>query len=327
MISPLLHQIKRNHSLPRQIKQDMYPVSIQGMGPKPRILLAAFSPAMYSKEVLATAKATTGKVGVVVLQPGFRAERAAVLLRREGENLPVARWEGKLSFKHGVWLFDMSVGTFEPKPEGLLTLRVQLHELKMLCKQYDWKNIILPHDYVAQELTKGFLQKNKFCDFHVVCKEQRIPCHRFILSSRSKVLDMILTNDSAEAQSGELIIKEFGPNAVYCFIAFLYSGKLPPHSMNSNVNLTSEVFQLAEKYQVHSLREACCDVLLQNMSHNNASDILCLARMFKIGHLEERAKEFVANEAKDVVKTDSWEELISSDPKVAGEIIARLVDN
>ncbi len=291
----------------------------------------------------------------ICLSPCTDAEAASVTLHREWEEPFKARCRRKVEKGDEGPVFEVSVSMTEFKPHSgsLVTVRVKIKNMKMARFHFEknkgqeeeeqdsdgdaddkdvkvtWKSLIddtrnNEHHEIGQDISKGYRQ-DKFHDFTIVCQNRQFPCHKFILASRSEVLGMILSNNSAETQKGELCIKDSDPEAVELFLSHLYGDKIKKKL--SEVDLVSRLLQLAEKYAVAGLSQMCSSLLMEKINAENASDILGMARMYKIDHLEERAKAFVTRKARQVVGTASWKDLVGSDPEVAGEIIYRLLDN
>ncbi len=219
----------------------------------------------------------------------------------------------------------------EVAPKSLKRLRSQARRLR----DEDGKSLLDPADddkdtqgnTLAGDLCKG-MEEESFSDFTITCSGLSFSCHKLVLASRSPVLKMILSNNSAEAKENVLKMTDAEPGAVRVFLKYLYTDRLelPRESCGEgDLALAANVLKLAHKYDVPLLAAKCSAYMLENMCQENASDILRLARKFGLRELEERAKHFVTEEAGKVIKTESWKELVMADPAVATDIISGLV--
>ncbi len=180
---------------------------------------------------------------------------------------------------------------------------------------------------LASDLRRG-MEEESFSDFTIACGGLSFSCHKLVLASRSPVLKMILSNNSAEAKESVLKMTDAEPGAVRVFLRYLYTDRLElprESSTEGDLALAANVLRLAHKYDVPLLAAKCSAHMLENMCQENASDILRLARRLGLRELEERAKHFVTEEAGKVIRTESWKELVMADPAVATDIISGLV--
>ncbi len=213
-----------------------------------------------------------------------------------------------------------------------------LKRLRSHCRlrDEDGKSLLDPADddrdtqgnTLASDLRRG-MEEESFSDFTIACSGLSFSCHRLVLASRSPVLKMILSNNSAEAKESALKMTDAEPGAVRVFLRYLYTDRLElprePCIGEGDLALAANVLRLAHKYDVPLLAAKCSAHMLENMCQENASDILRLARRFGLRELEERAKHFVTEEAGKVIRTESWKELVMADPAVATDIISGLV--
>ncbi len=78
--------------------------------------------------------------------------------------------------------------------------------------------------------------------------------HRFILSARSPVFDVMLNGAFEEARTGVVRITDVNPDTFALFIKFLYTGLLPIYD---DQQLMKNLFELADRYDVVTLANFC----------------------------------------------------------------------
>lgn len=103
---------------------------------------------------------------------------------------------------------------------------------------------------------------------------QRIPAHKFILSTGSAVFDAMF-NSAMASTSQEEEIPDVEPAAFLALLRFLYSDEvlIGPETVMTTL-------YAAKKYVVPALESACVDFLKQNLSSDNAFMLLTQARLF-----------------------------------------------
>ncbi len=231
--------------------------------------------------------------------------------------------------------YDVLQNSFSPVPDQPLTFKIMLRDLCVPTKVAADVNRVELHKLVtydkiesrfAADMAKYMGEMacedtDKHSDLKLICQDETIKCHKFILSARSPVLQMILSNNSKEAKTGVIEIEDSDPASLRQFVRFLYSEEI---SQTNNIDNLAALLHLADKYDVDTLAKACSQKLQSKMDRDNVCHILRLARMYRLD-MEEAAKEYVAEQVKDVIKTDSWNELLISDPTIAKEIIMKIM--
>ncbi len=228
--------------------------------------------------------------------------------------------------------YDALQSAFRPVPDQALTLKVELWDLGIPTKVAADGNRIEMCKLVTYEKTKSQFaadmakymdesDTDKHFDLKLICQGETIKSHKLILSARSRVFRMILSNNSKEAQTGVIEIEDSDPSTLKEFVKFMYSEEL---NQIDCINSLEALLHLADKYDVDTLTKTCSQRLLSKMNMDNACDILRLARKYRLD-LEEIAKEYVAEQAKDIIKTDSWNELLHYDPSIANEIMMKIL--
>lgn len=170
-------------------------------------------------------------------------------------------------------------------------------------------------------LEKLFLNKKK-CDIKIVCNEKIFDCHKLVLGCQSDVFEAMFQNKSAmtEARSGELEIVDFEADAVETMLYFMYNGTILDEKM-----INSDLLRLGEKYNVNSLMDFCVEHLIENLSTENALDVLVASHLTNQKGLFDAATNFVCENRKNLEKTDSWKELMETNPKLANDVVMTML--
>lgn len=148
-----------------------------------------------------------------------------------------------------------------------------------------------------------------------------------VLMSRSAVFNRLFNLDTKGAQISEITIKDFSPELMGLFIKYLYFGKL-----ENLAEMAKELFILADKYEVKSLKEECAHSLSDGFNKENVVDRLLLAFTHGDDILKKAVLAYVCDTNSagnfDYIKTtDEWKKLVAKNEKLAKEIENAIVEN
>ena len=87
----------------------------------------------------------------------------------------------------------------------------------------------------------------ELCDVKIICNGKKFECHKLVLSCRSEVFKTMFKNDSdtAEANSGEVEIKDFDDKTMETFLHFIYNDKIVDEKL-----IDTRLLHISEKYNV-----------------------------------------------------------------------------
>lgn len=118
------------------------------------------------------------------------------------------------------------------------------------------------------------LASGALSDFVIKVEEKEFPVHKVLLGAQSYVFQAIFENDMKERRSGEMRIEEFAERTVEEFIHYFYTGEV------RDDNNAMDLFAIAAKYDVETLKTMCEKFLLQKIDRSNAFDILNLGHLY-----------------------------------------------
>lgn len=128
----------------------------------------------------------------------------------------------------------------------------------------------------------------------------RVPAHKYVLAIASPVFYAMFYGDLAETNE-EIELPDCEYDSLIEFLRYIYSDE---------VNLTPlnipGIIYLAKKYIVPSLITKCIEFLEQDISCQNAFEILVLAQRFDEKGLEQHCWKVIDNETKSCVQNDSF---------------------
>ena len=110
-------------------------------------------------------------------------------------------------------------------------------------------------------------------------------------------------------------IVDFKAKTVAEMVYFMYHDCV----MNEE-NMDPNLLLLAEKYNVRGLMNYCVDYFEENLSLENALDVLVSSHLTNQKRLFDVATKFAIENKGLLVKTESWKELLETNPKLASKI-------
>ena len=148
-------------------------------------------------------------------------------------------------------------------------------------------------DELSNDFGKLF-QEGPDHDVEFICGNETIGAHKSILCSRSSVFASMLRTDMKEGKSGQVKIEDIQSDIFRQFLKSLYTGILPELTVDTALGF----YEAADKYAVDMLKNQCADFLMDNVSPDNACQILLIAD-------RHSDSEFKKNIMKYIVKVES----------------------
>ena len=120
---------------------------------------------------------------------------------------------------------------------------------------------------------------------------------------------------AAEAESGEVEIENFKAKTVANMVYFMYHDNIMDEE-----NMDPELLILADKYNVRGLMKYCVKYFEENLSLENALGVLVSTHLIGPKSLFDAATQFAIDNRGRLIKTESWKELLETNPKIANKI-------
>jgi Leucine-rich repeat (LRR) protein len=150
-------------------------------------------------------------------------------------------------------------------------------------------------------------EKSRFSDFVIKVGSKQFDVHRIILGLQSPVFAAMFEKEMKEKRSDEIKIVEFSAEAVDDFLHYLYTGEV------KEVN-AMELFGLASKYDVMSLKHNTEEIVLKNINEKNAIEVFELGQLYGSKLMKKTACEEIKKTFKELDKLD--ESLINNPGKL-----------
>jgi speckle-type POZ protein len=151
----------------------------------------------------------------------------------------------------------------------------------------------------------------------------RFSAHKLILGVRSPVFQAMLSSNLLEATSNEILIIDFSPDVIRLFIQFIYTDMCSTPDLQDNV---TELYKMADKYQVNSLKNMCEKRMISSLTVSNVVEILLFADYHSVDFVKMSAIHFIVSHSKEIINApeSDYFERITGD--LANQIVKALAD-
>ncbi|GFT01636.1 speckle-type POZ protein B [Nephila pilipes] len=171
---------------------------------------------------------------------------------------------------------------------------------------------------ILQENLETLYKENFLSDTKLSTRTGRLFfAHKNILSARSPVFKAMFTNDMKEKFSECVYIEDLDDGTVHRMLLYVYTAVVKDLQWES----ASALYAAADKYEIISLKNKCAFFLKNNISPNNACDLLILADMHQDQFLKSVTQEFILKHDSDVMNSYRWNALLEINPELASNTL------
>ena len=151
-----------------------------------------------------------------------------------------------------------------------------------------------------------FRKEQTLCDVFLVGNNCRLPAHKVVLAASSPVLRKSFTSELTGGKSGnefDVNIPAFHPDTenIEELLNYVYTGEVKISEGNA-----TELFVVADFFDILSLREACVEFWKVNLKPSNCLAIEIFAERYCQVLLHEAASEYICNHLGDIWKTEEF---------------------
>ncbi|GFS94058.1 hypothetical protein TNCV_1810791 [Trichonephila clavipes] len=115
-------------------------------------------------------------------------------------------------------------------------------------------------------------------------------------------------------------IEDLDDDIVQRLLLYIYTAKLQDLQWDSACNL----YAAADKYEILSLKTECSFFLKDNLTQDNACDLLILAGMHQDEDFKSTIQDYILNH-RDIFKTNEWKGFMKVNSQLAAELLYLLV--
>ncbi|XP_057342158.1 speckle-type POZ protein-like isoform X2 [Microplitis mediator] len=171
----------------------------------------------------------------------------------------------------------------------------------------------MAHDYQDLYNTK------MGCDTIINVGDYEFQAHKTILMARSPVLAAMFSHDMIEKKENKISVPDITPEIFEKILKYIYTDQV----IDLN-EIADDLLEVADKYQLQSLKEMCQESLSETLILRNALKIMTLADRHSAKELLDFTIRFMATNMKDLIETQEFKEFSRSNLAGAFELMKKL---
>ncbi|XP_045204928.1 kelch-like protein 26 isoform X3 [Mercenaria mercenaria] len=169
---------------------------------------------------------------------------------------------------------------------------VAVHNQKYATPQFS--------DMVLHQMYK-FYEEGQYCDFSIKVEGKLYKVHRLVLASSSDYFRAMLSHDMVETREECTDLKGMTIKGVEPLIEYAYTGKLELTLDNIHHVISGATF-----LQISAAIDLCVNFLKENMTFENADELLKIGDMFNVPSLREYYRAYLLKNFLKFVESDTF---------------------
>uniref|UniRef100_A0A8D8NVH5 Speckle-type POZ protein-like n=1 Tax=Culex pipiens TaxID=7175 RepID=A0A8D8NVH5_CULPI len=202
-------------------------------------------------------------------------------------------------------------------------------QLRIVCKMTKYEGIINEslHENLPEPMPSSMskdmdtlVEGTKFGDVKILIDGQRFLAYKGILSARSAVFAAMFKHPMQESTENCITINDVEPGVFKELLRYIYTDQL-----TCLETMAQKLYQVADKYDIQTLKSLCRCHILKKMSSETAADTLVLADMHGDKEMKSHALGFLSgSEAGKVTKSAGWKKMFRTHPYLVDETFEAL---
>uniref|UniRef100_A0A0K0FFU7 Speckle-type POZ protein-like (inferred by orthology to a human protein) n=1 Tax=Strongyloides venezuelensis TaxID=75913 RepID=A0A0K0FFU7_STRVS len=181
-------------------------------------------------------------------------------------------------------------------------------------------NITIPQSKLLLDY-RNMLNLPLFTDCIIKVEDTEIKVHKAVLVARSPVFHNILNSTLEELRTTVIEIEDFRVEVVREMLKYIYTDEV------SNMqNMANEMFEIANKYQLHRLKAISERHMYTSLSVENVCERFSLSEKYSIKSLKECCTELILENAGWLTKTNEWKEFVLVHPLLLESLFIKLLN-
>ncbi|XP_057318199.1 speckle-type POZ protein-like [Microplitis mediator] len=207
-------------------------------------------------------------------------------------------------------------------PDNALTICIELTEFtESSCLNSPIIKIPLKtSDHQIVHDLKDLFDSRAGSDVELVVGDMRIPAHKTLLMTRSPVFSAMFIYKLKENRENKVTIPDMDPDTCEKLLEFIYTDNV------TNIDEVSErLYEVADKYQLPTLKELCEESFCKNVNVENAIQYLVLLdRHNTRGEFFKYILDFIAINSKKIIETPEFKALEKSHTELLMTIVTKI---
>ncbi|XP_065207987.1 speckle-type POZ protein-like [Planococcus citri] len=175
---------------------------------------------------------------------------------------------------------------------------------------------MITENAVSKSLERSLLNQD-LIDVTFSLNGENFGAHKIILAARSPVFAAMFKHDMEENRLNKVDIPDMKPEVFKAFLLYLYTDKTPDPA---DPGMVCDLLVAAEKYDVNGLKLLCEEMLLKDLSEENAIDVLVFADQYMFEHLKKQVIFYITKHFAWITSTQSWKDTILTHPHLFDEV-------
>ncbi|GFX38469.1 TD and POZ domain-containing protein 1 [Trichonephila clavipes] len=214
------------------------------------------------------------------------------------------------------WECAFSTGNVLEEIEYVCYGRPLIQEENLTTDDLESKYMTLDSTKILKENLESSYKENLLCDTKLQTKTGSFPAHKYILSARSPVFKAMFTNDMRERNSECVNIEDLSDGTVRSMLLYMYTATLP----NLHWDRACDLYTAADKYEILSLKSKCASFLKDNLTQDNALNLLILTDMHQDKNLKSAVQDYILNHT-DIFNTNEWKLFMKTNVELAADLM------
>lgn len=165
-----------------------------------------------------------------------------------------------------------------------------------------------------------FLKSTKSSDVVFNIEDEEISACKVILSSQSDVFAAMFDSDMTEKKTNSVSLRDIEPAIFKLLVRYMYTGKL----YTNDADVLLKLFMAADKYAIQSLIDLCGYRISNNLTIDNAVDVLIAADRVRENFLKKDCMDFIIKYKNAIVDTEGFKSMVRSNADLLVEIFCRI---
>ena len=159
------------------------------------------------------------------------------------------------------------------------------------------------------------LTNQTLTDVTLQVEGKEFKAHKVVLAAWSPVFAAMFKEGTKEHQDNYVNIEDIDSDVFDVFLRFLYSGQVEHLD-----EIYFDLLAAADKYDVQPLRELCLQHMAENISVDNAVEVMARAERHSIDSIKSKTLQFINKNVLNVSTTETWTDLIKCYPHLVREL-------
>ncbi|GFU35459.1 speckle-type POZ protein-like B [Trichonephila clavipes] len=159
-------------------------------------------------------------------------------------------------------------------------------------------------------------EEGTLSDINIRSGTKSFPVHKSILSVRSPVFHAMFGTEMREKTSKDLDLPDVDADTLRCLLLFIYTDTVKDMGWEN----TSDLYRVADHYEVMDLREKCSTILRSKLNESNVCSVLSLADMYHDQTLKRTVQNFIVFDLSiEFISSEEWKKFKGSNVQLALE--------